>query len=327
MSNIVDINNSVSRFGKVAVLMGGWSAEREVSLSSGTAVLQALKAMGVDAHGVDVQKSTFIEQMNKANFDRAFNILHGPGGEDGVIQGVLQVLQIPVTGCGVMASAISMDKLRSKQLFEGAGIPTPAYLILEQDTDPGYVEATLGFPVMVKPALEGSSIGMTRVNEAEQLNDAYKLAAQYKSSVLAERWIEGSEYTIAILGDEALPVIKLETPHAFYDYDAKYKSDNTRYLCPCGLSQSEEQQLQRLALSAYRALGASGWGRVDIMCGEDGTPWVIELNTVPGMTDHSLVPMAAKAAGLSFGELVIKILEFTLSDSDSATVEVTGVTP
>jgi D-alanine-D-alanine ligase len=315
MSEIVNLPGSDSRFGKVAVLMGGWSAEREVSLAGGEAVLQGLLAMGVDAHGIDVHKSTFIKQISNGKFDRAFNVLHGPGGEDGVIQGVLEVLQIPVTGSGVMASALSMDKLRSKQLFDGAGIPTPAYLMLEKDTDPGYVEATLGLPVMVKPTLEGSSIGMTRVNEPEELSGAYKLAAQYKSSVLAERWIEGDEYTVAILGDEALPVIRLETPHEFYDYEAKYKSNNTRYLCPCGLNDSEEQQLKRMALSAYRALGASGWGRVDIMCDHDGSPWVIELNTVPGMTDHSLVPMAAKAAGLTFGEMVIKILESTLSNT------------
>lgn len=313
MSINVNRHETNERFGKVAVLMGGWSAEREVSLSSGEAVLNALLETGIDAHGIDVNKSTFIENISKGKFDRAFNVLHGPGGEDGVIQGVLEVLQIPVTGSGVMASALSMDKLRSKQLFEGAGIPTPAYLVLEKDIDPGYVEATLGLPIMVKPALEGSSIGMTRVNEPEALSEAYQLAAQYKSTVLAERWIEGNEYTIAILDGEALPVIKLETNHEFYDYDAKYKSDNTRYLCPCGLNESEEQQLQRLALSAYRALGASGWGRVDIMCDRNGAPWVIELNTVPGMTDHSLVPMAAKAAGLSFAELVTKILEATLS--------------
>ena len=317
MNKVVDMQGNdhitVQDFGKVAVLMGGWSAEREVSLSSGKAVLQALLAKGVDAHGIDVQKTTFIQEITQGNYDRAFNILHGPGGEDGVIQGVLDVLEIPVTGSGVMASAISMDKLRSKQLLEGAGIPTPAYLKLEEDTDAGYVEATLGLPVMVKPAMEGSSIGMTRVNETEELAAAYQLAAQYQSSVLAERWIDGSEYTIAILAEEALPVIKLETPRVFYDYEAKYKSNDTRYLCPCGLSESEEQQLQRLALSAYRALGASGWGRVDIMCDDEGSPWVIELNTLPGMTNHSLVPMAAKAAGLSFEDLVIKILEQTLS--------------
>lgn len=312
MGKVAGIHNSVSRFGKVAVLMGGWSAEREVSLSSGKAVLKALLAKGVDAYGIDVQKATFLQQITQGSYDRVFNILHGPGGEDGVIQGVLEVLEIPYTGSGVMASALAMDKLRSKQLLEGAGIPTPAYLKLEDNTDAGVVAATLGLPVMVKPALEGSSIGMSRVNEPEELVTAYQLAAQFNSDVLAERWIGGNEYTVAILGDDALPVIKLETPHVFYDYDAKYKSNDTTYLCPCGLSSSEEQQLQRLALSAYHALGANGWGRVDIMCDEDGSPWVIELNTVPGMTDHSLVPMAAKAAGMRFDDLAVKILEQTL---------------
>ena len=316
MTKVVNMqpNESVAAkdFGKVAVLMGGWSAEREVSLSSGKAVLQALLEKGVDAHPIDVQKGTVIEKITQGKFDRAFNILHGPGGEDGVIQGVFEVLDIPLTGSGVMSSSIAMDKLRSKQLLEGAGIPTPAYLKLEEDTDAGYVEAMLGLPVMIKPAMEGSSIGMTRVNETEELAAAYQLAAQYQSSVLAERWIEGDEYTVAILADEALPVIKLETPHEFYDYEAKYQSNDTHYICPCGLSATEEQQLQRLALSAYYALGASGWGRVDIMCDHEGTPWVIELNTLPGMTDHSLVPIAAKAAGISFDDLVIKILEQTM---------------
>lgn len=312
MGKVAGIHNSVSRFGKVAVLMGGWSAEREVSLSSGKAVLKALLAKGVDAYGIDVQKATFLQQITQGSYDRVFNILHGPGGEDGVIQGVLEVLEIPYTGSGVMASALAMDKLRSKQLLEGAGIPTPAYLKLEDNTDAGVVAATLGLPVMVKPALEGSSIGMSRVNEPEELVTAYQLAAQFNSDVLAERWIGGNEYTVAILGDDALPVIKLETPHVFYDYDAKYKSNDTTYLCPCGLSSSEEQQLQRLALSAYHALGANDWGRVDIMCDEDGSPWVIEINTVPGMTDHSLVPMAAKAAGMRFDDLAVKILEQTL---------------
>lgn len=301
-----------ARFGKVAVLMGGWSAERAVSLNSGQAVLNALLRSGVDAQGIDVQRETIMRELIAGQYDRAFIILHGRGGEDGVMQGALEVLGLPYTGSGVMASALAMDKLRSKQLLEGAGIPTPPYLILEEDFDPAYVVATLGLPLMVKPALEGSSIGMSKVIEAEDLAAAWQQAAVFKGDVLVERWIEGREYTVAILGNRPLPAICLETPRDFYDYEAKYQANDTRYLCPCGLNSEEEQQLQRLALAAFQALGAGGWGRVDIMCTQDGTPYVIELNTVPGMTDHSLVPMAAKAAGMGFDELVLRILAQTL---------------
>ena len=301
-----------ARFGKVAVLMGGWSSERTVSLNSGQAVLDALLRGGVDAHGIDVQRETVLQDLEQGQFARAFLILHGPGGEDGVMQGALEVLGLPYTGSGVMASALAMDKYRSKQLLEGAGIPTPPYLMLEDDFDPDYVVATLGLPLMVKPALEGSSIGMSKVQEVEDLPAARKQAAQFKGKVLAERWIEGREYTVAILGESPLPAICLETPHDFYDYEAKYQANDTRYLCPCGLTDEDEQRLQRLALAAFKALGAKGWGRVDIMCDQDGTPFVIELNTVPGMTDHSLVPMAAKAAGIGFDELVLRILAQTL---------------
>ncbi len=299
-------------FGKVAVLMGGWSAEREISLRSGAAVLDALRHQGVNAVGVDVQRPQVVAALSAGGFDRAFNILHGPGGEDGVIQGLLETLQIPYTGSGVLASALAMDKLRCKELLEGSGIPTPPWMVLEADTAPGLVEATLGLPVMIKPALEGSSIGMSKVSEADDLPAAYKAAAAYAGEVLAERWIGGREYTVAVLGEEALPVIALETPREFYDYAAKYEADDTRYLCPCGLSAEEEQRLQRLALAAFEAVGATGWGRVDILADTDGTPYVIELNTVPGMTDHSLVPMAAKAAGIGFDELVVRILAQTL---------------
>ncbi len=302
-----------ARFGKVAVLMGGWSAERTISLNSGQAVLDALLRGGVDAHGIDVRRETVLQELEQGQFARAFVILHGPGGEDGVIQGALEVLGLPYTGSGVMASALAMDKLRSKQLLEGAGIPTPPYLVLEDDFDPDYVVATLGLPLMVKPALEGSSIGMSKVDEAEELLAARQQAAHFKGKVLAERWIEGREYTVAILGDKPLPAICLETPRDFYDYEAKYQANDTRYLCPCGLSAEEEHRLQRLALAAFQALGAEGWGRVDIMCTHDGTPFVIELNTVPGMTDHSLVPMAAKATGIDFEQLVLRILAQTLN--------------
>ena len=303
-------------FGKVAVLMGGWSSERAVSLRSGQAVLDALVRSGVDAHGVDVHKQTVLQELESGGFDRAFIVLHGPGGEDGRIQAVLEVMDIPYTGSDVLASALAMDKWRSKMILEAAGLPTPDYMVLDDNSDPEYVVACLGLPLMIKPALEGSSIGMTRVEEPEQMRKAYETAAQFSGAVIAERWIDGGEYTVTVLGDEALPVIKLETPNAFYDYEAKYQSDQTRYLCPCGLETEQEGQLQRLALSAFRAVGARGWGRVDILCSEDGKPWVIELNTVPGMTDHSLVPMAAKAIGMDFDQLVYAILAQTLTGSN-----------
>ncbi len=303
---------NVNAFGKVAVLMGGWSAERTVSLQSGQAVLDGLKRCGVNAWGVDVQKATVLDTLRRGSFDCAFIILHGPGGEDGVIQGALDILNIPYTGSGVLASALAMDKLRCKQFFEGAGIPTPGYMVLDESTDMEFVQASLGLPLMIKPVLEGSSLGMSKVEHGEELLPAWRLAAQYQGEVIAERWIEGEEYTVAILGQQALPVIRLETSNAFYDYEAKYQSDETRYHCPCGLSQTDEARLQRLALSTFNAVGATGWGRVDVMCTEDGAPWVIEINTVPGMTGHSLVPMAAKAAGMDFDELVCRILAQTL---------------
>ena len=303
------------KFGKVAVLMGGWASERVVSLNSGQAVLDALLASGVDAYGIDVQRETILQDLQSGKFDRAFNVLHGPGGEDGVIQGMLEILNIPYTGSGVLASALTMDKLRTKQMLESQSLPTPAYMVLDDNTDFEYVVASLGLPLMVKPVLEGSSIGMSRVEEAEQLQAAWQTASQFEGDVIAEQWIEGKEYTVAILGQQALPVICLETPRAFYDYEAKYQTNDTQYLCPCGLKEEEESQLQRLALSAFNALGVKGWGRVDILCDQQGQPYVIELNTVPGMTDHSLVPMAAKASGIDFNQLVIKILEMTLESN------------
>ncbi|VAX11578.1 D-alanine--D-alanine ligase [hydrothermal vent metagenome] len=308
--SLEDIN--VNAFGKVAVLMGGWSAERPVSLQSGQAVLDGFKRCGVNAWGVDVQKATVLETLRRGSFDRAFIILHGPGGEDGVIQAALDILNIPYTGSGVLASALAMDKLRCKQFFEGAGIPTPAYMVLDDDTDMEFVQACLGLPLMIKPVLGGSSLGMSKVGAGEELIPAWQQASQYQGEVIAERWVDGKEYTVAILGQQALPVIRLQTSNAFYDYAAKYQSDETRYHCPCGLSADEEARLQRLSLSAFNAVGATGWGRVDVMCAEDGTPWVIEINTVPGMTSHSLVPMAAKAAGINFDELICRILEQTL---------------
>ena len=298
--------------GKVAVLMGGWSAEREVSLKSGAAVLNALLEQKVDAHKIDVQRESIFDDLRMGQFDRVFIILHGPGGEDGVIQSVLDVLQLPYTGSGVLASALAMDKLRSKELLQGAGLPTPAYVKLEEITDMSYVGATLGFPIMVKPTLEGSSIGMSKVSEESKLEKAWRVASKFGDSVLAEKWVQGKEYTVAILGRTALPAIRLETKRDFYDYAAKYDDDDTQYHCPCGLNEKEESELQRLALSAFDAVGAKGWGRVDIMSDEEGKPSVIEINTVPGMTSHSLVPMAAKAKGISFNELVFNILSQTL---------------
>jgi len=311
---------NVNAFGKVAVLMGGWSAERPVSLQSGQAVLDGLKRCGVNAWGVDVQKATVLDTLRRGSFDRAFIILHGPGGEDGVIQGALEILNIPYTGSGVLASALAMDKLRCKQFFEGAGIPTPGYMVLDESVDMEFVQASLGLPLMIKPVLEGSSLGMSKVEHGEELLPAWRQAAQYQGEVIAERWVEGEEYTVTILGQQALPVIRLETGNAFYDYAAKYQSDETRYHCPCGLSQTEEARLQRLALSTFNAIGATGWGRVDVMCSEDGAPWVIEINTVPGMTGHSLVPMAAKAAGMDFDELVCRILAQTLDLAREQTI-------
>ena len=297
-------------FGRVAVLMGGWAAEREVSLVSGKAVLDGLCRRGVDAHGIDVGRD-ILEVLSGGRFDRVFNVLHGRGGEDGLIQGVLEVLGLPYTGSGVMGSAISMDKYRSKLLFRSSGLPTPDFTLITDESDFD-TACALGFPLMVKPALEGSSIGLSRADDPDALRNAWAKAAEYDSPVMAERWITGAEYTAAILGDQALPLIKLETDHPFYDYDAKYVADDTRYLIPCGLDQAAEADLQALAKSAFDVVGAAGWGRVDILVDEQQQPWLIEVNTVPGMTGHSLVPMAAKAVGMDFDELVWRILAQTL---------------
>ena len=313
---MIDVSHiKANDLGKVAVLMGGWSAEREVSLKSGAAVLNALLEQKVDAHKIDVQRASIFDDLRSGQFDRVFIVLHGPGGEDGVIQSVLEVLQLPYTGSGVLASALAMDKLRSKELLQGAGLPTPAYMRLEETTDMNYVGATLGFPIMVKPTLEGSSIGMSKVAEEGSLEKAWQVASKFGDSVLAEQWVQGKEYTVAILGRTALPTIRLETKRDFYDYAAKYDDDDTQYHCPCGLNEEEEFKIQRLALSAFDAVGAKGWGRVDIMSDEEGRPSVIEINTVPGMTGHSLVPMAAKAKGISFNELVFNILSQTLVEA------------
>jgi len=305
--------SSPARFGKVAVLFGGTSAEREVSLKSGRAVLEALQRQGVDAHGVDVVDNTILETLRSGRFARVFIVLHGRGGEDGVIQGALETLGLPYTGSGVLGSALGMDKVRTKQIWQAAGLPTPKFLLLESASDLSRVEAELGFPVMIKPAHEGSSIGMSKVERAEDLPAAWQAAMQYDRAVLAETWITGREYTASMLGEQALPLIRLETTHAFYDYQAKYFANDTRYHCPCGLPEAEELQLRALAQRAFRAVAARGWGRVDFMCDHNGQPYLIEVNTVPGMTDHSLVPMAARAAGINFEALVLRILEDSLA--------------
>ena len=295
-------------FGKVAVLMGGPSAEREVSLKSGNAVLAALKRQGVDAHGIDADAST-LRLLPDGNFDRVFIALHGRWGEDGVIQGALEVLDMPYTGSGVLGSALAMDKLRSKYIWSAAGIPTPEYLALEPGADPNKVVAKLGLPVFVKPVREGSSLGIGKAKTVSELMTAWETAAKYDDKVIAERFIDGAELTCGILGDQVLPLIKIETDREFYDYEAKYIVDSTRYLCPCGLPADRESEIQGLARRAFEALGCSGWGRVDFMLDKAGRAYVLEANTVPGMTDHSLVPKAAKQAGVDFDELVLRILE------------------
>jgi len=295
-------------FGKVAVLMGGKSAEREVSLMSGAGVLKALQAKGIDAHAFDPAERDLVE-LKRKGFKRCFIALHGRFGEDGTVQGALEYIGLPYTGSGVGASAIAMDKWRTKLLWQAAGVSTPPYALLSQDSDFADVAACVGLPLMVKPAREGSSIGMSKVTSVEMLQAAFELAAQYDSVIIAEKFIEGMELTAGILGAEALPLIRLETPRVFYDYHAKYFSDDTRYLCPCGLPQAQEEALQAAALAAFQLLGCSGWGRVDIMLDARGQSYLLEVNTIPGMTDHSLVPHAARARGMPFEDLVVRILE------------------
>ena len=302
---------TMNRFGKVAVLYGGWSAERPVSLKSGQAVLQALQASGVDAHGIDVDRY-ILQTLQQGQFDRIFNILHGAGGEDGVLQGALEILGLPYTGCGVMASAIGMNKLMTKRVWIGAGLPTPAYRVLTAETDFAAIVDELGLPLIIKPATEGSSIGLSKVKKAEDLPEAYAKAASCSTTVIAEQWIVGGEYTAGMVAGESLPLIRIEVPGELYDYEAKYISDDTRYHCPCGLTAEEEQAMQVLARQAFAAVGGRGWGRVDMMRDHQGKVWLIEVNTNPGMTDHSLVPMAAKAVGIDFQALVVRILETTL---------------
>lgn len=299
-------------FGKVAVLFGGTSAEREISLKSGHAVLAALKSRGVDAHAFDPATRP-LSDLKAEGFDRVFLILHGRGGEDGTAQGALELLGIPYTGSGVMASAVGMDKWRTKLLWRGAGLPVPDYALLDAHSDFDAVERQLGLPLFVKPANEGSSVGVTKVKTPGALAAAWREAARHDPLVLAERYVGGGEYTVAMLGEgdslRALPVVKIEPATEFYDYEAKYFRDDTRYLCPSGLAPDKEAEMQELARRAFTVLGCRGWGRVDVLVDDDGTPYLLEINTAPGMTDHSLVPMAARRAGVEFAELCLKVLE------------------
>ena len=301
------VNTEQNDFGKVAVLMGGRSAEREISLRSGNAVLAALVNAGVDAHGIDVDEHIF-NRLQDESFKHAFIALHGRGGEDGCIQGGLEMIGLPYTGSGVMASSICMDKIMTKKIWLAMGVPTPRFSEIRDSTQFKEVASHLGLPFIVKPSCEGSSLGIAKItNEAEFVAARLKAHA-FSGELMAEEWVQGAEYTVSVLNDEALPVIQLQTPHDFYDFEAKYKSNDTQYLLPCGLEEMAEIQLQVQALQAFRATGAASWGRVDVMLDDQGKSWFLEVNTVPGMTDHSLVPMAAKYIGVDFQELVLRIL-------------------
>lgn len=294
-------------FGKVAVLMGGFSTEREVSLASGAAILAALKSRGIDAFAFD-PKNQPLSDLVCEKFTRAFNILHGSFGEDGVVQGALEALGIPYTGCGVAASALGMDKFRSRLVWQGVGLPCVPFVVLNDDSDFSAIEAKLGLPLFVKPAAEGSSVGVIKIRQSGELAHAYQQLQQYHGEILAERAINGGEYTCAILGERALPSIKIIPATEFYDYEAKYERNDTEYLCPADLSKTDEQYLQDLTLRAFKALDGRGWGRVDFLRDEDGKLYILEVNTVPGMTGHSLVPKAAREIGLSFEDLCVEIL-------------------
>lgn len=295
-------------FGKVAVLMGGPSAERDVSLMSGGRVLKALQSSGVDAHGIDADP-TVLKQLREQQFDRVFIVLHGRWGEDGVIQGALEVLGIPYTGSGVLASALAMDKWRSKMLLRDFGIPTADFELIKSVTDIAGVAERLGLPLFIKPSREGSSIGIAKVHSVAEMETAWRKAREFDQDVLAEAYIDGPELTAGIVGDQVLPIIRVEASDGFYDYDAKYVGDSTRYHCPTGLDVEIEEEIKRLAMRAFKLLDCCGWGRVDFMVDKGGQVFVLEVNTIPGMTDHSLVPMAAEAKGMSFEQLAVQILE------------------
>lgn len=304
-------NYSAEDFGKVVVLMGGFSAEREISLVSGKNVLEALIRSGVNAVGLDVQHDV-VEKLKTMKPDRAFIALHGPGGEDGSIQGLLEYLQIPYTGTGVTGSAVTIDKPLTKLVWESTGIPTSTFRIVRDLEAAITVMEELGFPLCIKPTNDGSSVGVTKVVDPEQLPAAFNKAASFGSRVMIEPWIEGNEFTVGILGNNALPVIEIQTPHTFYDFDAKYNEDTTKYICPSLLSPERESELQELAFRAFQVVGCSGWGRVDLMEDHLGNFWFLEINTIPGMTDHSLVPKAAKVLGMSFDQVVMEVLAHSL---------------
>lgn len=301
----------MSEFGKVAVLFGGTSAERAVSLNSGSRVLAALQGQGIDAHAFDPAEQP-LDALK--GYDRAFIALHGRHGEDGTIQGALEVMHIPYTGSGVLASALAMDKFRTKLMWQAAGLPVPAYAILTAESDFAAVEQQLGLPMFVKPAREGSSIGVTKVSTPGSLKAAYEAAAEHDSLVIAEKGIMGGEYTVGIIGDEVLPIIKIEPATEWYDYEAKYNRDDTQYRCPCGLTEAQEMAIRKQALAAFRMLDGRGWGRVDFLMDEAGNHYFLEVNTAPGMTDHSLVPMAARQQGLDYPALVRRVLELAAND-------------
>ena len=305
------------RYGKVAVLMGGRSAERDISLQTGAAILAALRRQGVDAHEIDAGEAVVGDLVSGA-FDRVFNALHGRGGEDGVIQGALEALNLPYTGSGVLGSALSMDKLRCKWIWQRLGLPTPEFKLVRCEQDLDAAARKLGFPLMLKPVHEGSSLGISKVAAAGDLRPAWVNAAGYDDEVICERWLPGGDYTVGILHGQALPAIKIETEREFYDYQAKYLDDDTRYLCPCGLPQELEAELADLALQAFAAIGAGGWGRVDILLDENRRPSLIDVNTVPGMTGHSLVPMAAERTGLDFDDLVLRVLDTSMPATAAA---------
>lgn len=301
----------MSDFGRVAVLFGGSSAEREVSLNSGSRVLAALQGQGIDVHAFDPATQTLDDLKG---YDRAFIALHGRHGEDGTIQGALEVMHIPYTGSGVLASALAMDKFRTKLMWQAAGLPVPEYALLNADSDFAEIEEQLGLPLFVKPAREGSSIGVTKVKERGTLKAAYEEAARHDSLVIAERGVMGGEYTVGIVGDEVLPIIKIVPATEWYDYEAKYNRDDTQYLCPCGLPEAKEMEIRKGALEAFRILGGRGWGRVDFLMDEEGNHYFLEVNTAPGMTDHSLVPMGARVAGMEYPALVRRVLELAAND-------------
>ena len=307
-------------FGRVAVLLGGDSAEREISLLTGEAVLAALLRRGVDAHAVD-PSAGLGPLLEGPGFDRAWLALHGRGGEDGLMQGALETLGLPYTGSGVLGSALSMDKLRSKQLFATWGLATPRWRVMRAPDEAAGIVAELGLPLIVKPAGEGSSVGMTKVTAAGELPAAFAEAHRWAGPVLVEEWISGGEYSVGVLQDEVLPAVRIVTPRAFYDYEAKYFSDDTRYHCPCGLEPAREAAFAELVRIAFAAVAASGWGRVDFLLPEDGVPRFLEVNTIPGMTSHSLVPMGARQAGIDFDELAWRVLE-TSFDTRAAATEV-----